>query len=104
MSKRTHAALLGALTALTIAPAGLALAQGEILQAPTSAKHHKLREKFEAANTTHDGRLTVAQASAGRMPKVVQNFGLIDADHKGYVTIRDIKMFRRSQRGASQAQ
>jgi hypothetical protein len=65
---------------------------------PTTAPAHaKFRDKFEAANTTHDGRLTLEQARSGRMPMVVKNFAAIDADHKGYITLEDIRAFRKAR-------
>jgi hypothetical protein len=55
-------------------------------------------ERFNAANTTHDGRLTLAQAQAGGMPIVVQHFDEIDAQHRGYVTLQDIGAWRQQSR------
>lgn len=52
----------------------------------------KVRARFNAADTDHNGRLTLAEAQAG-MPRVAKNFDGIDADHKGYVTIDDISRF-----------
>jgi len=49
-----------------------------------------LDQRFKAANTTNDGKLTLEQAKAG-MPRVAKNFDKIDADHKGYVTLQQIK-------------
>ncbi len=56
------------------------------------------RLKFEAANTTHDGRLTREQAQAGGLAGIAYHFNQIDADHKGYLTLQDIKAFRRARR------
>ena len=47
---------------------------------------------------THDGRLTRGQAATG-MPMVARNFDTIDVDHKGFVTlpeIRDVAAERRA--------
>ena len=49
-----------------------------------------LEQRFKAANKTNDGKLTLEQAKAG-MPRVYKNFDKIDADHKGYVTLDQIK-------------
>lgn len=49
-----------------------------------------LEHRFKAANTTNDGKLTLEQAKAG-MPRVAKNFDKIDTDHKGYVTLQQIK-------------
>ena len=71
---------------------------------PTAAQPHRLQERFDAANTTHDGRLTLAQASAAHMPRIVRNFSAIDSDNKGYVTVDDLRIFMIRQRQARQAQ
>jgi hypothetical protein len=78
--------------------AGSAMAQ----DASPPAVPHRLRDKFAAANVTHDGHLTLAQAQAGAMPMVVRHFGSIDADHKGYATLADIKQFIAVRRAARQ--
>ena len=54
----------------------------------------QFRAKFEAANVTHDGRLTQQQAQAGGMKAIARNFAQIDRDQKGYVTEQDIKAWR----------
>ena len=61
------------------------------------------RERFEAANTTHDGKLTLDQAQAGHMIRVARNFDAIDSAHHGYVTEDDIRAYNRSQRAARKA-
>ena len=66
------------------------------------ARHHgrrSLQERFEAANTTHDGHLTLEQAQAG-MPSVAKNFDAIDKDKKGYVTLSDIRNYYAARRSA----
>jgi hypothetical protein len=55
-------------------------------------------ERFQAANTTSDGRLTLAQAQAANMRMIVRNFDTIDAQHKGYVTLQDIQAYRQQMR------
>ena len=68
--------------------------------------HHarrKLAERFAEANTTHDGHLTLAQARDAKMNEVVRDFGLIDKDKKGYVTVDAIKQFRHERRAARAA-
>jgi hypothetical protein len=47
--------------------------------------------KFYAANTTHDGHLTLAQAKAANMKFVTDHFADIDTKHRGYVTFYDIQ-------------
>ena len=49
-----------------------------------------LETRFAAADKNHDGKLTFQEARTG-MPGVAKNFNLIDTDHKGYVTLDEIK-------------
>ena len=65
----------------------------------TRAPRRTLQARFDAANTTHDGHLTEAQAQAG-MPAVARNFAAIDTQNRGYVTIDDIRAYNRSRRAA----
>jgi hypothetical protein len=57
--------------------------------------HHmdpgEMLDKFYAANTTHDGHLTLAQAKTADMKPVVEHFSEIDTKHRGYVTFYDIQ-------------
>ena len=53
-------------------------------------------EKFAKANVTQDGRLTPEQA-AGAMPMVAREFKAIDTGQKGYVTIEEVRAFRRKR-------
>ena len=67
--------------------------------APRPAARRTLVQRFEDANTTHDGHLTAEQARAN-MPAVARDFALIDTSNHGYVTLQDIKAFNRSKRAA----
>jgi hypothetical protein len=58
----------------------------------------KMQERFDAANTTHDGKLTLAQAQQGHMKRIADHFDDIDTAKKGYVTLDDIKAWARAQR------
>ena len=58
--------------------------------------------RFQAANTTGNGRLTLAQAQAGNLPAIVRHFDTIDTQHKGYVTLQDIRAYRQQMRAARQ--
>lgn len=73
----------------------------------SSARPHRgrrtLAERFDAANTTHDGKLTLAQARAGHMNAVARDFAQIDKDKKGYVTMDDIRSFQKERREARRA-
>jgi len=84
--------------AATPAPAVTAPVAPEAAPAPSHhAKRETLKERFEAANTTHDGHLTLEQAKAG-MPRVAKHFSDIDKDHKGYVTLEEIHDYAVSMR------
>lgn len=67
-------------------------------QPRSSAQGQPFIERFRAANPTGDGRLTLAQAQAGHMPMVARHFDAIDAQHKGYVTLQDIRAYRQQMR------
>ena len=60
--------------------------------------HDRMAARFAAANTTHDGRLTLAQAKDAKMPAVVRNFAAIDKDQKGYVTVDEVRAYRAQRR------
>ncbi len=72
----------------------------------TAAKPHRahrtLQERFDEANTTHDGHLTAEQARA-KMPAVARDFAAIDTDHKGYVTLDQIKAHNKAVRAEKRA-
>ncbi len=71
-----------------------------VLQAPAGAGSHlTLHQRFEQANTTHDGHLTLDQAKTG-MKSVARHFDAIDKDHKGYVTEADIHTYYKERRAA----
>ena len=71
--------------------------------APKAHKHRRsMQEHFDAANTTHDGHLTLEQAKEG-FPSVARDFDAIDTTHKGYVTVDDIKAHRKAARAARHA-
>jgi hypothetical protein len=60
-------------------------------------KHDKMAKwhsKFDAANTTHDGHLTLAQAQAAGMKPLVDHFAEIDAAKRGYVTFNEVQAWR----------
>lgn len=68
----------------------------------TAATAHRARktyaERFAAANTTHDGKLTLEQARAGRMRSIVKNFAAMDAEKRGYVTFDQVTAYRAAHR------
>ncbi|GGA14403.1 EF-hand domain-containing protein [Dyella caseinilytica] len=58
-----------------------------------------LEQRFAAADTNHDGKLTLAEAQAG-MPRVAQHFADIDTTRQGYITLDQIKLFMASRAGS----
>jgi|KBSSwiS6_1023812.scaffolds.fasta_scaffold187795_1 Ca2+-binding EF-hand superfamily protein len=59
--------------------------------------HLTMEQRFEKANVTHDGHLTLEQARTG-YKSVAKHFTAIDKDKKGYVTEDDIHAYYKSQR------
>jgi hypothetical protein len=60
------------------------------------------RARFEAANVTHDGKLTREQAEQAHWMGLVRHFDEVDRDHKGYVTLQDLHDFAAARRAAKQ--
>ncbi len=71
-------------------------------RAPRQGHRRTLQQRFDDANTSRDGHLTMAQAEAG-MPSVARDFAAIDAGRKGYVTMDDIHAHNRAKRAARRA-
>jgi hypothetical protein len=70
--------------------------------APTHRAHAKrmtFQQRFNQANTSHDGHLTLDQAKAG-LPSVAKHFGAIDKDKKGYITVDEIHAYNTQHRAA----
>jgi hypothetical protein len=65
--------------------------------ADTTPTHLTLHERFEQANVTHDGHLTLDQAKTG-YKSLVRHWDAIDRDKKGYVTEDDIRAYYKTQR------
>jgi len=74
--------------------------QGEM---PSGGARNRGIQKFNAANVTHDGRLTREQAQNGGLRGVAKNFDAIDREHKGYVTVQDIRDWHRAMKAATNA-
>ncbi len=64
------------------------------------AKRVSMQQRFDAANTTHDGHLTRAQATAANWGYVTKHFDVMDSTKKGYVTVADIHAFGSATRAA----
>ena len=70
--------------------AALAVSGHCLSQTAESVTDKRIEQKFKAADTNHDGKLTLQEAKDG-MPKVAANFRKIDTEARGYVTIEQIK-------------
>ncbi len=53
----------------------------------------RFRQRFSSASP--NGHLTLDQARAGHMPMIARHFDEIDSQHKGYVTLDDIRAYQR---------
>ena len=58
--------------------------------------HLTMQQRFEQANVTHDGHLTLDQAKTG-YKSIVRHFDAIDQDKKGYITEDDIRAYYKTQ-------
>ncbi len=92
----------GPLASPTVAGEQVAPAAAPSAGLATRHGRRTLQQRFDEANTTHDGHLTEEQARA-RMPSVARDFAMIDTDHKGYVTVDQIKAHARAKRAARRA-
>lgn len=92
----------GTMTPGTMTPGTPAMSQGATNSAVprTGHKHQTMQQRFDAANVTHDGHLTEAQATAAKWKYVDTHFAAIDKDHKGYVTVDDIHAYAHANRTA----
>jgi len=52
-----------------------------------------LREKFNFANITGDGRLTKQQAMAAGSKPLIRHFDALDTEGRGYLTFDQVKEF-----------
>lgn len=60
------------------------------VSAQESRTDREIDQRFAAADTNKDGKLTFEEAKVG-MPRVASNFQRIDTQKKGYVTAAEIK-------------
>lgn len=57
-----------------------------------------LPEHFDKANSSHDGRLTLAQAQLDGWNRVVRHFAEIDQAGRGYVTLQQLHDYTATHR------
>lgn len=70
--------------------AALAVSGHSLSQSAESITDKRIEQKFKAADTNNDGKLTLQEAKDG-MPNVAANFHKIDTEARGYVTAEQIK-------------
>lgn len=100
----------GPLTAAPPSPSSTPIGRGTEQVAPPArpitaahTRHRRtLQERFDEANTTHDGHLTLEQARA-KMPSVARDFAAIDTANTGYVTIDQIRDHTKQARATRRA-
>jgi hypothetical protein len=81
---------------LAIAALSPLAANAQTAQPSPSGGQQRFIARFDAANTTHDGHLTLAQAQAAGMHYVVKHFAQIDSTNKGYITLEDVRAYRQA--------
>jgi Ca2+-binding EF-hand superfamily protein len=86
------------LAALTLAIATTAFAADTTVPPDRVEKAGaKMREKFEAADTDHDGLLSRDETAKG-FPHLTKHFDEIDANHDGKLSMVEIAQFLRNKR------
>jgi hypothetical protein len=102
LSWRIWVRVLSVLCAMAAIPAA-AQSPPPVPSAPERPLARGLVARFNDANATHDGRLTLAQARASHLAWVARHFAEVDAGGKGYVTLADLQAYRDSHRGTAAA-
>lgn len=99
--KSSHRATLAALAALVAladaAPAFAQQGQGQgqgqgMGQMTPEQRAQRMADRFKAADTNHDGKLSLDEAKAG-MPMLARNFDQIDTAHTGSVTMEQLTAY-----------
>ena len=62
----------------------------------------KMREKFDVADTDHDGMLSRDEATKG-LPHLAKHFDTIDANHDGKLSMQELAQFLRNKHAARNA-
>jgi|GEM_PF-511585 hypothetical protein len=110
--KRTLTFAVTAITAVTLMMLATACAQDAQggMQGASGNRRQRiaqfqqmLEQRFEQADSNHDGKLTLAEAKAG-MPRVAEHFDQIDTARRGYVTLRELDRYLLQQARQRRAQ
>ena len=93
---QTPAAVTSAPLSSPSAPATQATPATPATPAPKAGAKPKapaltVKQRFEKANTSHDGKLPKAQATAAKWTAVSRDFVALDKDKKGYLTVDEVK-------------
>jgi len=61
----------------------------------------RMTERFNAADTNHDGKLSLDEAKAG-MPMAARHFDEIDSGHAGAITLEQMNAYAQAHMGQRQ--
>lgn len=76
---------------LSIVAAGVTLlASFNVHAQGNTARDKEIAERFAKCDTNKDGKLTLNEAK-GCMPRIYDNFSMIDVQGRGYVTVTEIQ-------------
>jgi Ca2+-binding EF-hand superfamily protein len=92
------AAVLAALVAVAPAFAQQEGGQGQGQRMTPEQREQRMAERFNTADTNHDGKLSLDEAKAG-LPMVARNFDQIDTEHTGAVTLEQLKAYAKTHMG-----
>ena len=98
MSAPRSKLVLVAILLATFCVAGL-YAQDATTSGEKPKRIEKFTEKFNAADSNHDGFLTRDEA-AKSMPHVAKNFDAIDTDHDGKLSLQEVAQYLAAKRKA----
>jgi Ca2+-binding EF-hand superfamily protein len=59
--------------------------------ADNASRNKEIQERFAKCDVNRDGKLTMDEAK-GCMPRIYDNFSMIDTQKKGYVTVAEIEV------------
>jgi Ca2+-binding EF-hand superfamily protein len=79
-----------------VAPAFAQQGQGQRMT--PEQREQRMAERFNAADTNHDGKLSLEEAKAG-LPMVARNFDQIDTEHTGGVTLEQLRAYAKAHMG-----
>lgn len=82
-----------------LAAGAYAQAAPDAQPAPDHQRGARMAERFKAADTNADGKLTRDEAKS-KMPMVYKHFDEIDVNHTGAVTMADVAAYAQAHRGA----